>query len=62
MAKNNDIQTFISDSFEGVPDLDEQYQLSLQIEPKATSKIEGKITPLAANKLWGNKPGIKLFG
>ena len=62
LAKNNDIQTFILDSLKGVPDLDEQYQLSLQIEPRATSKTERKAKPLTTTKLWKNKSSIKLFG
>ena len=62
LAKNKDIQMFILESLEDVPDLDKQYRLSLQIEPRDTSKTQKRTKTISSTKLWKNRPGMKLFG
>lgn len=61
LARNSDVQTFILESLEGVPDLDEQYRLSLQIEPRDNSKTQRRSKTISTTKLWKNRPGMKLF-
>lgn len=62
LAKNNAIQAFILESLEGVPDLDEQYRLSLQIKPRDNPKTQRRTKTITTTKVWKNRPGMKLFG
>ena len=62
LAKNNDVKQFILDSLHDIPDLDRQYQLSLEIEPRGSSTSEEKSKSSGNNKFWRRKHGMKLFG
>lgn len=62
LAKNNDVKMFILDSLQGIPDIDKQYELSLEVEPRGSSSSEERRKSLGNNKFWRRKHGIKFFG
>ncbi|CCK72081.1 uncharacterized protein KNAG_0I02970 [Huiozyma naganishii CBS 8797] len=65
-TKNEDISYFITRALQGVPDLEAQYSLSLEVEPRSnsTSKENEKDISFgsAATKFLKVKHGMKLFG